>query len=178
MTTDPSAGPVSAEEIARLEDMARRIRVAVIRTVANRKVGHVGGPLSSADILAALYGRIMRIRPDEPDWPDRDRFILSKGHSALGQYANAQITRLEARMSVPARDRKCMACRNMRCSTMFGLGILYGGSSMRNEVGFALSIVRLSRKAVPTAATMPRPSSAPKNRWEKVRQRPRPRPAL
>jgi transketolase len=86
MTTDPAAGPVSAEEIARLEDMARRIRVAVIRTVTNRKVGHVGGPLSSADILAALYGHYLRIRPDEPDWPERDRFILSKGHCALGQY--------------------------------------------------------------------------------------------
>ena len=78
MTTESAATPVSAEEIARLEDMARRIRVAVIRTVTERKVGHVGGPLSSADVLAALYGRIMRIRPDEPDWPDRDRFILSK----------------------------------------------------------------------------------------------------
>jgi len=86
MTTGPAVGSVSAEEIARLEDMARRIRVAVIRTVAERKVGHVGGPLSAADILAALYGRIMRIRPNEPDWPERDRFILSKGHSALGQY--------------------------------------------------------------------------------------------
>jgi len=87
MTTEPAATPVSADEIARLEDMARRIRVAVIRTVTERKVGHVGGPLSAADILAALYGRILRIRPDEPDWPDRDRFILSKGHSSLGQYA-------------------------------------------------------------------------------------------
>jgi transketolase len=87
MTTAPAADPVSAEEIARLEDMARRIRVAVIRTVTERKVGHVGGPLSAADILAALYGRILRIRPAEPDWPERDRFILSKGHSSLGQYA-------------------------------------------------------------------------------------------
>ena len=87
MSTAPAADAVSAEEIAALEDMARRIRVAVVRTVTKVKVGHVGGPLSSADILAALYGRIMRIRPDEPDWPDRDRFILSKGHSALGQYA-------------------------------------------------------------------------------------------
>jgi transketolase len=87
MTTDAAAGSVPAEEIARLEDMARRIRVAVIRTVTARKVGHVGGPLSAADILAALYGRILRIRPQEPDWPERDRFILSKGHSSLGQYA-------------------------------------------------------------------------------------------
>jgi transketolase len=79
--------PASAEELAALEDMARRIRVAVVRTVARVKVGHVGGPLSAADILAALYGRILRIRPDEPAWEDRDRFILSKGHSSLGQYA-------------------------------------------------------------------------------------------
>ncbi|HSM33280.1 MAG TPA: transketolase [Anaerolineae bacterium] len=86
MTADV-AGGATAEEIARLEDMARRIRVAVIRTVAQCKVGHVGGPLSAADILAALYGRILRIRPGEPGWPERDRFILSKGHSALGQYA-------------------------------------------------------------------------------------------
>ena len=67
--------------------MARRIRVAVVRTVMHVRVGHVGGPLSAADILAALYGRILRIRPAEPDWPERDRFILSKGHSSLGQYA-------------------------------------------------------------------------------------------
>jgi transketolase len=87
MTTAPATGTASAEEIAALEEMARRIRVAVIRTVTTCKVGHVGGPLSAADILAALYGRVLRIRPDEPDWPDRDRFILSKGHSSLGQYA-------------------------------------------------------------------------------------------
>lgn len=85
--TDVSATAVTAEEIAALEDMARRIRVAVIRTVKRVKVGHVGGPLSAAEVLAVLYGRIMRIRPQEPDWPKRDRFILSKGHSSLGQYA-------------------------------------------------------------------------------------------
>ena len=90
MTTEPVPGArtaVTAQEIAELEEMARRIRVAVIRTVRRVKVGHVGGPLSAADVLAALYGRVLRIRPQEPDWPERDRFILSKGHSALGQYA-------------------------------------------------------------------------------------------
>lgn len=86
MTTDTATGPVTAEEIARLEEMARRLRVAVIRTVTDRKVGHVGGNLSAAEVLAALYGRILRIRPDEPTWPERDRFILSKGHCSLGQY--------------------------------------------------------------------------------------------
>ena len=87
MTSDTATSTITAEEIARLEDMARRIRVAVVRTVKRVRVGHVGGPLSAAEILAALYGRILRVRPTEPDWPERDRFILSKGHSSLGQYA-------------------------------------------------------------------------------------------
>jgi transketolase len=81
------AGTVDRAEVERLEEMARRIRVEVIRTVNHAQVGHVGGPLSAADILAALYFRVLRIRPDEPHWPERDRFILSKGHSSLVQYA-------------------------------------------------------------------------------------------
>ena len=74
-------------EIRQLEEAARRIRVGIIRSVNQAKAGHLGGPLSAADVLAALYFRVMRIRPDEPDWPDRDRFVLSKGHSSIGLYA-------------------------------------------------------------------------------------------
>jgi transketolase len=81
------AGTADRAEVERLEEMARRVRVEIIRTVNHAQVGHVGGPLSAADILAALYFRVLRIRPDEPDWPQRDRFILSKGHSSLVQYA-------------------------------------------------------------------------------------------
>lgn len=73
--------------VADLEEMARRIRVEIIRSVDHAKAGHLGGPLSAADILAALYFRVLRIRPAEPAWPDRDRFILSKGHSSIGLYA-------------------------------------------------------------------------------------------
>jgi Transketolase, N-terminal subunit len=75
------------QEIGQLEDVARRIRVGVIRAVNQAKAGHLGGPLSAADILAALYFHTMRVRPDEPTWPDRDRFILSKGHSSIGLYS-------------------------------------------------------------------------------------------
>ena len=76
-----------AAEIARLEEVARQIRLAIVRTVNHARAGHLGGPLSAADLLAALYFHVMRIRPDEPAWPDRDRFILSKGHSSAGLYA-------------------------------------------------------------------------------------------
>jgi transketolase len=74
-------------DLARLEEAARQIRVWVVRSVYTAKAGHLGGPLSAADILAALYFRQMRIRPEEPAWPDRDRFILSKGHCSIGLYA-------------------------------------------------------------------------------------------
>lgn len=74
-------------DIESLKAKACRIRELIIRTVHHAGVGHVGGPLSMAEILAALYFRVLRIRPEQPDWPERDRFILSKGHSAAGYYA-------------------------------------------------------------------------------------------
>ncbi len=70
-----------------LREMARRIRVEVLKTVAHAQGGHVGGPLSAAEILATLYFHEMRIRSNEPDWPERDRFVLSKGHSSVALYA-------------------------------------------------------------------------------------------
>jgi transketolase len=73
--------------VGRLAEMARRARVETIRAVDHAKGGHLGGPLSAADLLVALYFNVMRIRPAEPQWPERDRFILSKGHSAIGLYA-------------------------------------------------------------------------------------------
>lgn len=78
-----TAGP----DIGHLEEMARRIRVEVVRAVNHARAGHLGGPLSAADLLSALYFHQLRIRPDEPSWPDRDRFILSKGHSSIALYA-------------------------------------------------------------------------------------------
>ncbi len=70
-----------------LREVARRGRLLVVESVAHSGAGHIGGPLSAMDLLVALYFRVLRIRPDEPDWPERDRFILSKGHSAIGLYA-------------------------------------------------------------------------------------------
>jgi transketolase len=78
---------VEPGEVTRLAEIARQIRLEVIKAVYVARAGHLGGPLSAADMLAALYFNVMRIRPDEPSWPDRDRFILSKGHSSIGLYA-------------------------------------------------------------------------------------------
>src|SRR5258708_6196201 len=55
--------------------------------VHRTNASHIGTCLSMADLLAALYGQVMRFRPEQPDWVDRDRFILSKGHGAAILYA-------------------------------------------------------------------------------------------
>lgn len=74
-------------EVAELEDIARRIRISIVGAVNIAKAGHLGGPLSAADVLTALYFKVLRIDPADPMREDRDRFVLSKGHSAIGLYA-------------------------------------------------------------------------------------------
>ena len=73
--------------IGRLEEKARELRQLVIRQVAAAGSGHVAGPLGFADVMAVLYFRILRLRPEEPDWPDRDLFVMSNGHYAPLLYA-------------------------------------------------------------------------------------------
>lgn len=82
-----TAEVIERPDIAELEELARRARVAIVKAIANAEGGHLGGPLSATDMLTALYWRILNIRPDEPLWPDRDRFVLSKGHSSIALYA-------------------------------------------------------------------------------------------
>lgn len=78
---------LSDQDVHRLQEIARRIRCHVVRTISRAQAGHPGGSLSEADILAALYFHVMNIDSQRPDWEDRDRFILSKGHGAAGLYA-------------------------------------------------------------------------------------------
>jgi transketolase len=80
------ASPVRLN-IPDLVAMAARIRCDIITMTHAAGEGHPGGSLSVADIITALYFRVMRIDPHRPDWPDRDRFILSKGHACPAWYA-------------------------------------------------------------------------------------------
>ena len=70
-----------------LATLANSIRRGALLGIAAGKSGHPGGSLSIADILAVLYGEVMNIRPNDPKWEDRDRFVLSKGHCAPALYA-------------------------------------------------------------------------------------------
>ncbi len=80
-------GRLTPAEVAGLEATARRGRLLLVDTVAGAQAGHMGGPLSAMDMLVALYFKVLRIDPLRPDWPERDRFVLSKGHSGVALYA-------------------------------------------------------------------------------------------
>ena len=78
---------MNAQERKDLLVTAAKVRLGIIEGVYNAKSGHPGGSLSSAEIFTYLYFKEMRIDPKDPKNPDRDRFVLSKGHCAPGLYA-------------------------------------------------------------------------------------------
>ena len=77
----------SSELIKELEQIARELRIDAIRMIYRRGQGHPGGALSAVEIISALYFHHLRINPDIPEWENRVRFILSKGHASANQGA-------------------------------------------------------------------------------------------
>jgi transketolase len=84
---EPAPAVAGTDWAAECEALARRIRAHCLRMTHNGKSGHIGSMLSMAELLAVLYTRILRVDPAAPDKPDRDRFILSKGHGGGAVYA-------------------------------------------------------------------------------------------
>ena len=75
-----------AQLISLLTDKAKLVRRETVRLTRIAGAGHYTGTFSAAELFAALYYAQLRYRPGQPDWPDRDRFVLSKGHAAIGLY--------------------------------------------------------------------------------------------
>lgn len=75
------------ETVRMIEEKAALMRRDIVQMIYTAGSGHPGGSLSATDIIASLYFHLMRHRPLEPEWPDRDRFVLSKGHAAPALYA-------------------------------------------------------------------------------------------
>ena len=78
---------MTPQEKKQLQVMACKVRMGVIEGVHAAKSGHPGGSLSAADMFTYLYFKELRVDPENPQWEDRDRFVLSKGHTAPGLYA-------------------------------------------------------------------------------------------
>ncbi|MDD7939495.1 transketolase [Actinomycetospora lutea] len=85
VTTGAAATPT--ERVARLRDAAYRIRRHALDMGEVQGQGYIGQALGVADVLAVLFGDTLRLRPHDPEWPDRDRFLLSIGHYAIAAYA-------------------------------------------------------------------------------------------
>ena len=75
------------DDCNKLKCLALEIRIATMEQFLARGFGHIGGSLSICDVLAVLYGDVMRYRPDDPLWPGRDKLVVSKGHAGPAVYA-------------------------------------------------------------------------------------------
>lgn len=109
-------------EIRALQAKATQIRMDLLQMIAGAQTGHTGGSLSNTDILTALYYRVMNIDPAKPKAVDRDRFILSKGHSVESLWSiladrgfsrkmSWRLSANSARSSSGIRTIRCQALR-------------------------------------------------------------------
>jgi transketolase len=78
---------LSENKIKELKKFALKIRIETLKEIGSLGVGHIGGSLSIADVLAVLYGEVMNLDPKNPRWEDRDWLVLSKGHAGPALYA-------------------------------------------------------------------------------------------
>jgi transketolase len=89
LDTSPDTTPTTTrtERIAGIRDAAYRIRLNALAEGEVQGQGYIGQALGVADVLAVVFGDLLRIRPSDPEWPERDRFLLSIGHYAIAAYA-------------------------------------------------------------------------------------------
>lgn len=130
-------------DIAQLEKMARKVRYDIVKMIAEAGSGHPGGSLSCTDLMTALYFHHLRHKPADPLWHDRDRVVLSKGHSAPALYAclaEAGYFPVEKLLSL----RKLGSCLqgHPSCRDLPGLEVSTGslGMGLSVAVGLALGV--------------------------------------
>jgi transketolase len=123
-------------DIAALRDRATTIRRLIVEMLAESGSGHPGGSLSAVEIVTALYfGGILRYDPAQPTWPERDRFILSKGHGVPVQYAA-----LAEAGFFPHEELKTLRKINSRLQGHPVLGVTPGIEASTGSLGQGLSI--------------------------------------
>ena len=85
--TSATSTALAMDGLDELQAIARGLRRSIVTMIAEAGSGHPGGSLSAVEIVTSLYFRVLRQRPEEPSWPDRDRFVLSKAHACPVLYA-------------------------------------------------------------------------------------------
>ena len=144
-----SSPSLTAEQIARLEERAQFVRLETLRLISIAKVGHYSSVFSCAEIFAVLYYEIMKLRKGEPDWPGRDRFLMGKGHAAVGlfpiladlDYFEAELLNSYTRLGSPLGDHPDMrkvpgidfSSGSIGHALSNGLGMVLGGRLSKED---------------------------------------------
>jgi transketolase len=140
---------LSDRELAELTAMARQVRLRVIDMFVTSGKGHYGGCFSVTEILVMLYGKVLRVDPSRPSWPDRDRVILSKGHAnaalcaVLAKYGFfdeaelASYSKLDSRFGMHVDMHLVPGCE-MSCGSLghglpVGVGMALAGRADRRD---------------------------------------------
>ena len=134
-----------------LKQQAKRVRIEILKMLTEAGSGHTGGSLSAADVVTALYFYKMRHRPDVPNWRERDRFILSKGHAApllyvvlaLTGYFDISVLKTLRKIGSPLQGHPCsQTLSGVEIST----GSLGQGLSISNGIAIGLKIDNLNSR--------------------------------
>ena len=134
----------SPSSVAEMEAIAKRLRRHIITMTGKAGSGHPGGSLSAADIVTTLYFKVLRHKPSDPCWPDRDRFILSKGHAAPVLYAAlAECGYLEIDELCTLRQLDSRLQGHTDCTVTPGVEMSAG--SLGQGLSFAIGVALASR---------------------------------
>jgi len=125
---------IAADRLRTLKRLAIQTRRLVIESVHHASAGHLGGPLSAAELLTALYFEVLNIDPQNPRDPKRDRFILSKGHCSIGLY-----TTLALSGYFPVEELKTFDALNSRLQGHPDMAVLPGLDMSSGSLGQGLS---------------------------------------
>jgi transketolase len=143
MFGQPKSQPQRTRDPEELAEIARRLRISTLEMIHHARSGHTGSSLSCIDILACLYFAEMRHYPYQPDWAERDRFVLSKGHAAPALYAvlhawgyisSQDLLRLRQLESILQGHPDSRRCPGVEAST----GSLGQGLSVAHGIALAL----------------------------------------
>ena len=126
--------PLTPTRLTELKRQAIHLRRLVVESVHHAGAGHLGGPMSAADMLVSLYFEVMDIDPQTPHKTDRDRFILSKGHSSIGLYAA-----LALRGYFPIEELKTFDAIDSRLQGHPDMAVLPGIDMSSGSLGQGLS---------------------------------------
>ena len=132
---------LSVEE---MEAMAKRLRRHIISMTGEAGSGHPGGSLSAVEIVTSLYFNVLRHNPEDPQWPDRDRFILSKGHAAPLLYATLAENGYFPLEELPTL-RKLGSCLQGHCDSNATVGVEMTAGSLGQGLSFAVGVALAGR---------------------------------